>query len=136
MPRGEWIAEYSTADVSKKLGGVIVQLSKNQLQLAMYLLHDSIGMLQKMSGNRLDLKRDELPAYLVSDRLGAQAGGFRRAVITERIVSAIGEIKIEAWQRAAWEVRDAVELLDRLGVIQNKNLKRRATPIGMARHSV
>jgi hypothetical protein len=137
MPRN---GLYSKADATQKLVGAISRLSKNQLQSAVYLLVDALGMLEQLADRELIETRAALPDYILADHLGAAPGlhgvGFRKAKVNELIGQAIGETRVEAWQQAAWHIKDAAELVRRLGMAQNKTIAIRSTPDSLARHQV
>lgn len=130
MPRN---GVYSKADATQKLIGAVARLSKNHLQPAVNLMYDALGMLRELSGKPLDGKRAEEPAYLAA-RLGAADGTNRKAVINELMGQAIGEIRVENWQQAAWHITDAAFLVDRIAESQNKVLQRVSTPVESEAH--
>jgi hypothetical protein len=127
---------YTKADIRKKVLGANARLAKNGMQAGVHLLMDTIGMMEQIYGHPLTLERPFVAQYLQENRVGAAEGGFRKAVINELLGEIIVDVENGNWQRAAWKVKDAVELVRRIGLSQNKEIKIEFTPDSLARHQV
>lgn len=137
MPfEGKHGQKYTKADARQKLVGAIARLSKNSLQSAVYVLMDALGILRSVAHSPLNSERPTPHEYLVADRLGSQDGGFRRASTNKLIGEAISHITLGYWEQAAWNIKDAAELIRRMGEAQNKAIEVRNTPEELARHQV
>lgn len=114
---------YSQADISKKLMGAAVSLNKrSNPQAAVYLLHDALGMIEKVSGIKLAEQDRSLSG------VGMPQGEFRKAVIGEKIGLAIMKIGRQEWSDAGASIWSALVLIQRLALEKQQRIIMTASP--------
>jgi hypothetical protein len=116
---------YSEADIGNQLTRAITAIGKNNLQVAMYALVESLSMLVTIHP---ELGKLADWTSTTETRSGLASGTFRKSSINQEITGAILSIGRGHHRRAAEMLREAGGMLQWLAGTKNKALLVTTTP--------
>ena len=102
---------YSPADVSNKLMEAHTELVKRtELQRAVHLLCDALGMIEKISGIKVTDQEHAIK------QLGTPGGDYRKSIIGSHMARAIRRLGRAEWEQAGVSIWTAIVLMQRLAI--------------------